>query len=60
MDLKNISAFSREPEDIQPLARAMDYTDHNQTGKTAEFLADYEKITGQVRSHFNDLVGKPG
>ena len=60
MDLKNISAFSREPEDIQPLARAMDYTDYNQAGKTSEFLADYEKITGQVRSHFNNLVGKPG
>jgi [glutamine synthetase] adenylyltransferase / [glutamine synthetase]-adenylyl-L-tyrosine phosphorylase len=58
MDLKNVSAFSREREDIQPLARAMDYTDNDQAGKTAEFLADYEKITGQVRSHFNDLVGK--
>ena len=58
MDLKNVSAFSREPEDIHLLARAMDFTDNDQAGKTSEFLADYEQITRQVRSHFNNLVGK--
>jgi len=58
MELKNISAFSRAPEDIQALARAMDYIDKNQTEAAAGFLAEYGRITKLVRRHFNDLVGK--
>lgn len=58
MDLKNVSAFSREPDEIPSLARAMDYTGNNKTEAAAGFLAEYDRITKLVRHHFNDLVGE--
>jgi glutamate-ammonia-ligase adenylyltransferase len=58
MELKNISAFSQNPDDVHTLARAMDYLDDNVDMAAEKFLARYNQITQNVRSHFNHLVGE--
>lgn len=58
MDLKNVSAFSQNPEDVHALARAMDHLDENAGMAAEKFLARYNQITQRVRNHFNNLVGE--
>jgi glutamate-ammonia-ligase adenylyltransferase len=58
MDLKNISAFSQNPEDVHALARAMEHLDKNADMAAEKFLAQYNQVTQCVRSHFNNLVGE--
>jgi glutamate-ammonia-ligase adenylyltransferase len=57
MDLKNVSAFSTDPEDLHALARAMNYCNEDQSVAAAGFLAEYQRITREVRGYFNSLVG---
>jgi [glutamine synthetase] adenylyltransferase / [glutamine synthetase]-adenylyl-L-tyrosine phosphorylase len=56
MDLKNISAFSRDPHDIHVLSRAMGYINENMNIAADEFLHGYTLTTQKVRNHFNGIL----
>jgi len=59
VDLKNISAFSRNPEDLYALARGMGFRDKNPDRAACDFLDDYEQTVRRVREHFTAVVGEP-
>ena len=58
-DLKNISSFSRNPEDNIRLSRAMGYLNESQLQAAEQFLENYQDVTGMVRGHFDNIVGGP-
>ena len=53
-DMKPISIFPKDEENISSLASAMGYSD-NESAK--EFLHDYKCITTRVRKIFSDVLG---
>lgn len=57
MDMKNISAFSRDPHELTVLSRALGYAGKNNLQQAKNFLAQYKLSTATVRQHFTDLVG---
>ena len=58
MDLKNVSAFSQNPDDVHALARAMNHMDENADMAAKQFLAQYNEVTHRIRDNFNELVGE--
>jgi glutamate-ammonia-ligase adenylyltransferase len=58
-DLKNVSAFSTDPQDNanQRLSRAMGYLDADRKTATERFMQEYLQVTRRVRVHFTALVG---
>lgn len=60
-DLKSVSAFSQDPEQIQTLARAMGYARDAGSADAEGFIDEYLTVTGKVRNCFTDVVGEyPG
>ncbi len=57
-DLKSISAFPQNPDEVQVLARAMGYACDAKTTNAINFIEEYIKTTGQVRDYFTEIVGE--
>ena len=59
MDMKSISAFSRDPADpgVLTLARAMGFDQDDNEASVVEFMEQYSDTTQRIRGHFIDNVG---
>lgn len=57
-DMKSISAFSRNPEDISALARAAGFFNKDPVLASEHFLEHYLNETSKVRQKFTEIVGE--
>ena len=57
-DMKSISAFSKKPEDISPLARAAGFIETDPILASERFLEHYLDVTNKVRQKFTEIVGE--
>jgi len=58
-DMKPLHTFSRDPADLQILARAMGYEGSRSRTSVVQFLEDYKATTNYVRDCFEKIVS-PG
>ena len=56
-DLKNISSYSKNPEDNFRLSRAMGFREESQLQGAERFIENYQEVTGSIRGHFTSIVG---